>query len=143
MLHIGHDQTAIGTSEFPAKPVFVTPRSHTLRHLMSRYQGKPFLRFLDSYVLDAIGQLSDDQRRGLEGLQPMLARSLSLDGTWQEIVSAAMQFPESMPESIRRLWRGYLDAARAAQAPVDPNRFVAEFIGANFPDIAPPSRDIH
>lgn len=73
----------------------------------------------------------------------MLARSLNLDGTWQEIVSAAMEFPESMPESIRRVWRGYLDAARAAQDPVDPNGFVTEFIGANFPNIAPPSRDVH
>lgn len=110
---------------------------------MSRYQDKPLLRFLDSYVLDAIDQLSDDQRRGLEELRPMLARSLGLKGTWQEIVSAAMEFPESMPESIRRIWGAYLDAARAAQNPVDPNEFVAEFIGANFPDIAPLSRDVH
>ncbi|RYE40360.1 MAG: hypothetical protein EOP24_41130 [Hyphomicrobiales bacterium] len=110
---------------------------------MSRYQDKPFLRFLDSYVLDVIDQLSDDQRRGLEELRPMLARSLGLDGSWQELVSAAMQFPESMPESIRRIWSGYLDAARAAQNPVDPNAFVAAFIGSNFPDIAPPSRNVH
>ena len=110
---------------------------------MSRYQEKPFLRFLDSYVLDVIDQLSDDQRRGLEELRPTLARSLGLDGSWQELVSAAMQFPESMPESILGIWSGYLDAARAAQNPVDPNVFVAEFIGTNFPDIAPPSRDVH
>ena len=110
---------------------------------MNRYQDKPFFRFLDSYVLDVIGKLGDEERRGLEELRPMLARSLGLDGTWQEIVSSAMEFPESMPESIRRIWRGYLDAAHTEKESVDPNAFVAEFIGANFPDIAPPSREVH
>lgn len=87
--------------------------SHALGHLISRYQDKPLLRILDSYVLDVIDQLCDDQRRGFEELRPTLARSLGLNGSWQEMVSAAMQLPESMPESIRRIWSGY--STRRAQ----------------------------
>lgn len=102
---------------------------------MSRYEGKPFLRFLDCYVLDSIGQLDDSQRSGLETMQPTLAKALGRQGSWQEMVSAQMDFPESMPEQIRRIWHGYLERAKEQGVSVNPNEFVAEFIDANFPGL--------
>jgi hypothetical protein len=103
---------------------------------MSRYEGKPFLRFLDCYVLDSIGQLDEPQRLGLETMEPMLAKALGRKGSWQEMVSAQMEFSESMPEKIRQIWHGYLDRAKQQGDSVSPNEFVAEFIDQNFPEIA-------
>lgn len=103
---------------------------------MNRYEGKPFLRFLDSYVLDAIGQLDTSQRAGLITLQPTLARALgSQQGTWQEMVREQMDFPESMPGQIRLLWEKYLEHAKQQGQSVSPNEFVEVFIDQNFPDL--------
>ena len=102
---------------------------------MKRYEGKPFLRFLDCFVLDAIDQLEASQRQGIEAMQPTLAKAMGRHGTWQEIVSAEMDFPESLPEQIRKIWQNYLDKAKQQGASVSPEEFVMEFIDQNFPDV--------
>ena len=103
--------------------------------MSSRYNGKPFLRLLDSYVLDAIDQLTDDQKEGLVAIQPRLEQLYGVSGTWQQIVANQMDFPESFPDDVRRIWNGYLDSAKQQALSVDPNEFVERFIGENFPDI--------
>ena len=98
----------------------------------TRYDGRPFLRLLESYLLDAIDQLGDEPRASLEAIRPKLAKIFGLDGTWQEIVRAQMEFPESMSEQIRFLWEGYLLHARQHGLSVSPNEFVEQFVNQNF-----------
>lgn len=46
-----------------------------LQPTMSRYEGRPLLRLVDCFVLDAIDQLDDAQRATLEALEPRLAKT--------------------------------------------------------------------
>lgn len=110
---------------------------------MNRYDDKPFLRLLDCYVLDAIGQLDDAQRKNLEKLVPRLAKTFASGGTWQQMVAQQLEFSDSVPDKIRQFWQGYLDRAESVNRSVHPAEFVAEFIGQNFPDLAPPAIDVH
>lgn len=103
--------------------------------MTDRYQGKPFLRLLDSYILDAIGQLSYEEKDGLAIVQPRLAQLYRTDGTWQEIVAGQLDLPESFPQEVERIWTSYLANAKAQGLAVNPNEFVERFVGENFPDI--------
>ena len=100
----------------------------------NRYDGKPFLRLLDSYVLEAIDQLTDEQRNGLRLIEPKLHEVYKTSGTWQEIVRTQMELPSSFPESINNVWQGYLRAAKSQGVSVNPFEFVERFVDENFPD---------
>ena len=100
--------------------------------VVDRYQSRPFLRLLDSYILDAIGQLGDEPRKGLETMQPRFAKIFGIDQPWQEIVRAQMELPDSLPEQIRMIWAGYLLHAQQQGQPVSPNEFVEQFVNENF-----------
>jgi len=102
---------------------------------MDRYAGKPFLKLLECYVLDAIGQLDDQQRSALQLMEPKLSKIYSMDGTWLEIVSKQMDIPESLPLQIRDIWEKYLAQAKDRGVAVSPNEFVMGFVDQNFPDI--------
>lgn len=104
---------------------------------MSRYEGKPLLRLVDCFVLDAIDQLDDAQRATLEALEPRLAKTFGANGTWQEMVGSQMGFAEDLADQIRQVWRGYLDQAETQQLRADPQAFVVDFVAQNFPGIAP------
>jgi len=85
-------------------------------------------------VLDAIGQLDDKQRSVLQHMEYKLGSVYGMSGTWLEIVSKQMEFPESLPNQIRELWAGYLLQAKEQVVPVDPNQFAISFVNENFPD---------
>lgn len=99
---------------------------------MDRYKGKPFLRLIECYVLDSIDQLDNEQRDKLREMEPKLAEVYNSNGSWREIVSAQMDFPESLPEQIRNIWSNYLVQAKAQGASVDPNEFARSFVDQNF-----------
>ncbi|MES2185925.1 MAG: hypothetical protein V4505_15345 [Pseudomonadota bacterium] len=102
---------------------------------MTRYAGKPFLRLLECYVLDAIGQLDDGTRSAMDSMEPKLAKVYQRQGTWQEIVRGEMDFPPSFPETIRGFWGQYsAEMARRGET-IDANAFAMSFIDQNFPDI--------
>jgi hypothetical protein len=102
---------------------------------MNRYDGKPFLRLLDSYVLDSIGQLGTEAESALERMQPRLAQTFGTTGSWQEIVRSQLDLPDSFPRQVRSIWEGFLEQARRQQLSVDPNEFVERFVSENFPGI--------
>jgi hypothetical protein len=52
---------------------------------MSRYAGKPFLRLLECYVLDAIGELSDEQQATLLAPVPRSTLKISRSTLWTPI----------------------------------------------------------
>jgi hypothetical protein len=101
---------------------------------MDRYAGKPFLRLLECYVLNAIGQLDDGQRAALVKMESKLASVYKVDGGWLDIVSAQMNFPESLPGQINDIWSRYLDQAKVQGMSVDPGEFAMLFVDQNFSD---------
>ncbi|MCP3675258.1 MAG: hypothetical protein GY829_12405 [Gammaproteobacteria bacterium] len=101
---------------------------------MDRYTGKPFLRLIECYVLNSIDQLDDAQRSTLIKMEPKLSGVYNIQGSWLEIVSAQMEFPETFPDQIRDFWNGYLEHAKSQGQSVDPNEFAISFVDQNFPD---------
>jgi hypothetical protein len=102
---------------------------------IDRYEGKPFLRLLDSYVLDAIGQLTERQREGLALMEPMLQAVYKSADSWQEIVRTQMNLPPSLPQAISKMWGGYMNAAKGQGLPAHPHEFVERFVDENFPEV--------
>ena len=98
-----------------------------------RYEGKPFLKLLDSYVLDAIGELSEEQKGALSKMEPKLNEVYEMDGSWQEIVSAQMELPSDLPAKIKSIWEGGASKMRAMGMTPEPWEFTREFVDLNFP----------
>ena len=74
----------------------------------TRYAGEPLLRFLDSYVLNAIDLLDTDTRSHLEELAPKLCQILGTrPGTWQHSIEEALNLPDVAEDEIRKLWISY------------------------------------
>ena len=100
---------------------------------MSRYDGKPFLRLLDCYVLKAIGSLDAQQNDALVAMEPKLSQVYGSTSGWDGIVAEQMDFPDTLPAEIARIWEaGKLKAADLGMTP-DPNEFTAQFVDTNFP----------
>jgi hypothetical protein len=72
--------------------------------MISRYQGKPLLRLLECYVLDAISQLSAADRSKLELMTSKLQAVYKVDGNWRSIISQVMHFPATLDDNIRSMW---------------------------------------
>lgn len=101
--------------------------------MSDRYAGKPFLKLLDCYVLEAIGALDDRSSAMMTSMEPKLREIYQRPGTWLEIVEAEMQFPETMPDEIHRIWEKGRPAFVAAQgSEPDPLTFTWTFVDTNF-----------
>lgn len=102
--------------------------------MTERYEGKPFLRLLDSYVLDAIGALDEANAKWLTEAEPHFRATFEEDGSWREIVEKRMQFSPGMPAAIREVW----DKGRSrfddpdGMVP-DPVNFAHMFVDRKFP----------
>ena len=102
--------------------------------MSDRYEGKPFLRLVDCYVLDAIGHLDEEQDVQLTEMTPKFREIFGEQGDWREIVVARMQFPEGMAGAIRELWDSGHDKFVAANGrEPDPAEFTRFFVDTNFP----------
>jgi hypothetical protein len=66
--------------------------------MSDRYDDKPFLRYVDAWVLNAIGHLDDATRAYCVAMEPTLRQSLGLAGNWTAMVEKQMKFaPECRP----------------------------------------------
>ena len=101
--------------------------------MSDRYEGKPFLRLLDSYVMDAIGHLDEANARWLTAAEPNFRHDFGEQGTWKQIVEARMQFPAGMADAIREVWEKGRAQAHAAGQDVQPGAFAIQFVDSNFP----------
>ncbi|AKM09192.1 hypothetical protein [Croceicoccus naphthovorans] len=102
--------------------------------MSDRYAGKPFLRLVDSYVLDAIGALDTANRDWLTAMEPNLRHTYGRDGAWQDIVAAEMRFPDGMAGSIREVWdKGRVRFLQTSGEAPDPVAFTHQFVDTNFP----------
>jgi len=102
--------------------------------MTDRYEGKPFLRLIDCYVMDAIGHLDAEQDDTLTAMEPKFRETFGEKGDWRAIVEARMQFPEGMASAIRQVWDNGRDkfVAMNGQEP-EPAEFTRVFVDTNFP----------
>jgi len=100
---------------------------------MDRYDGKPFLRLLDCYVLRAIGELSGPQTIALANMEPKLAQVYGISAAWHEIVAQQMSFPENLPAHILEIWQTGQRRAAELGLEADPREFTMQFVDTNFP----------
>ena len=101
--------------------------------MSARYAGKPFLKLLDCYVLDAIGYLDLDLQAELKAIEPQLHILFGGTGGWRETVEARMNFPEGIAGAIRELWeKGRPKFVAAEGHEPDPHEFVRAFVDKNF-----------
>jgi hypothetical protein len=96
-----------------------------------RYQGKPLLRLIELYIIDAIGALTPNDAKNLEAMTPKLLQIYGATGDWRSAVAKAMHFPESMPEDIRKLWNKNQEIAKQNGATLSAESFAMMFVDAN------------
>lgn len=86
---------------------------------IDRYAGAPMVRFLDAYVLDAIGALDDATRATMAGNVARIRQALRVDGeTWQDVVETAMAMPDDAADGVRTSWAMFVDECfRTGQTP--------------------------
>ncbi|AKQ42498.1 hypothetical protein CP97_11370 [Aurantiacibacter atlanticus] len=102
--------------------------------MSDRYDGKPFLRLLDSYVLSAIGALDQANEDWLTQSEPHFRHTFGEEGSWREIVASRMQFPEAMEASILEVWqKGRINFLWDSGAEPDAVQFTHTFVDTNFP----------
>lgn len=102
--------------------------------MTDRYDDKPFLRFVDAYVLQAIGHLDTATAAYCDAMVPQLRKSFgAATGGWVEIVEQQMKFPPELPEQIRKIWAdGKARFAEGHGAAPDPVQFAMIFVDRNF-----------
>jgi hypothetical protein len=98
-----------------------------------RYQGKPLLRLIELYVIDAIGALTPDDAKSLDAMTPKLSQIYGTTGDWRAAIAKGMAFPETMPEEIRKVWARNQEIARTNEATLTPEAFAVMFVDANIP----------
>jgi len=87
-----------------------------------RYKDKPLLRFLELYVLDAIGKLEEKDRTLLEQMTPKLCETFGTKGTWKQAIEKAMKFASHMPSLIAENWEKELKTRQRAKTPTRSSR---------------------
>lgn len=98
----------------------------------TRYEGRPFLRLLDCYVLRAIGQLDDAQAEALRAIEPKLAEVYGGDGVWHEVVASQMEFTDDIENSIAHVWMAAQMKAQELGVEVDAADFTRQFVDKTF-----------
>jgi hypothetical protein len=102
--------------------------------MSDRYAGKPFLRLLESYILDAIGHLDPAADASLRAMEPQYREMFGATGNWREIVVGRMQFPDGMQGAIREVWQsGRVRFQQANGREPDPMEFTRVFVDTKFP----------
>src|SRR3546814_6685933 len=71
--------------------------------MSDRYTDKPFRRYVDAWVLNAIGALDEPTRAYCVAMEPQLRQGLGKTGNWDAIVAQQMNFPPELPDQIRRI----------------------------------------
>ncbi|MGN6692153.1 MAG: hypothetical protein ACTHJU_14530 [Sphingopyxis sp.] len=101
--------------------------------MSDRYDSKPFLRFVDAWVLDAIGHLDAATDAYCKAMVPSLEKSFGIKGTWPQIVEKQMKFPPELAGQIQRIWeegKARFEAGNGGAA--DPVQFAMIFVDRNF-----------
>lgn len=101
--------------------------------MADRYSDAPFLRFVDAWVLKAIGHLDKATEDYCVAMVPHLERSFGLHGSWDAIVAQRMGFDAELPARIRAIWAdGQKRFEEANGRPAEPVQFAMIFVDRNF-----------
>jgi len=101
--------------------------------MTDRYTDKPFLRFVDAWVLKAIGHLDEATETYCRAMAPQLQQSFGVTGTWEQIVEQQMKFGPDLPAQIRKIWTdGKARFAAGNGGAPDPAQFAMIFVDRNF-----------
>lgn len=101
--------------------------------MSDRYDDKPFLRYVDAWVLNAIAHLDDATRAYCVAMEPTLRQSLGLTGNWAAMVEKQMKFAPELPAQIVKIWEDGKDRFEAGNGrPADPVQFAMTFVDRNF-----------
>jgi hypothetical protein len=96
-----------------------------------RYSGRPLVPLLECYVLWAIDELDENQAEILEAMAPGLRSVYRASGDWQDVIAAAMRWPNDMPRRVQEAWARNLKLGRGGSAP-SAQRFAEAFVDDNF-----------
>lgn len=101
--------------------------------MSDRYTDKPFLRFVDAWVLQAIGHLDAATETYCKAMVPQLEQSFGVKGSWEQIVEQQMKFGPEVKAQILKIWTDGKArfAAGNGEAP-DPVQFAMIFVDRNF-----------
>ena len=111
----------------------------------TRYDGRPLLRFIDAYVLDAMGELADDSTKRLDSITPTLQSVYHVaDSDWRVIVERVMDFPPELRVKIKTGWEATQDKASRKGYSLDAIEF-AQFVADILTGVESPwyERDIY
>jgi len=98
---------------------------------MSRYEGRPFLKLLDFYVLKSIGKIEPEQLHTLTQLEPTFRETFATQGTWFEIVAEQMDLADDFPSHINAMWGSYSEHMLQKGLAADPMAFTYQFVDTN------------
>lgn len=100
--------------------------------MTDRYTDKPFLRFVDAWVLKAIGHLDTATADYCKAMEPQLRQSFSATGNWTQIVEQQMKFGPELPAQILKIWEdGKARFEQGNGAAADPVQFAMIFVDRN------------
>lgn len=92
----------------------------------ARYAGRPLLRPVDLYVLDAVALLADDDRAKVEGMTSRLRETLgSTASTWQGVLGDALRLPATFHKDVRTQWAEQSAAAAATGQTISADDYAA------------------
>ncbi|WP_447762326.1 hypothetical protein [Sphingopyxis panaciterrae] len=102
--------------------------------MTDRYEDKPFLRFVDAYVLKAIGHLDAATETYCKAMVPQLQQSFGVtSGSWEQIVEKQMKFGPELAGQIEKIWAdGKKRFEEGNGQPADPVQFAMTFVDRNF-----------
>jgi hypothetical protein len=100
----------------------------------NRYEGKPFLKFVDSFILKAIGELDPEMEAKLIAVTPKLQETFGCGGSWEDIVMEQLDFDTEVRDEIRALWQANQELAKQAGGELAPMQFVTVFVADNIMD---------
>lgn len=102
--------------------------------MTDRYTDKPFLRFVDAWVLKAIGHLDAATEAYCTAMVPSLEKSFGFKGSWEQIVAQRMKFAPGLSAQILKIWTdGKARFEEGNGQPADPVQFAYIFVDRNFP----------
>ena len=97
-----------------------------------RYDGRPFLRLLECYVLWVIGELAASHAALLEEMTPQLQATYGFAHDWPQIIETSMAFSDEVPAGLRSMWERNSAAGATAGQGIDPESWARHVVDTNF-----------
>ncbi len=98
---------------------------------IDRYEGKPFLKLVDSFVLKSIGELDPSQKDLLQEMESNIQETYNSSGSWDEIVMAQLGFEADITDAILGLWTKNKAIAKENNVELSPMEFTEMFVANN------------